>query len=170
MIIIPVLYTRRDSIYKKYPFFDPYDDIRDARTYNGNMPVIAHPPCATWGRLSHLAKQQTHDLGYHALQIVDTNGGVIEHPAATKLYKNHNGSGFILSVNQSWFGHKCQKRTWLYINGISPSKIPPYPLSFELVTTNIEKLSKKQREHTPEAFALWLYDLALAIAKNKGAA
>lgn len=162
--IVPVLYARRDSIYKKLPGFDVYDEDRDARTFKGNEPVIAHPPCATWGRMSQWSTQNTHDLGFHALSVVERNGGVIEHPAGTKLYRHVTpGKGFILSVNQAWFGHLAQKRTHLYIVGVGPGKVPKYPLSLDRPEKSIERMSKSDREHTPLLFALWLQELVRSI-------
>lgn len=159
---VPVLFVREDSIYKKLPGFDPFDRIRDARTYTGDQPVIAHPPCATWGRLRKLSKQKTHDLGIFAVDLVHRVGGVIEHPAGSKLFELCDMSiGFILSVNQSWFGHPASKRTWLYIAHADLCRIPPHPLSFDLVTKKVDRMSVRMREHTPKAFALYLREIAL---------
>ena len=58
--MIAVLFARQDSRYKQLHGFDVYDIDRDARTYNKNYPVIAHPPCRAWGRLSHMANPR-HD-------------------------------------------------------------------------------------------------------------
>jgi len=159
---VAALYVHRNSEYKKNPYIDCYDQERDARNYTGHLPVIAHPPCATWGRLAQFSTQNTHELGYNAIQQVERCGGVIEHPAGTKLFNYITpGKGFILSINQSWFGHVCQKRTWLYIVGISPGNIPPYPITLDRPLTNIQKISKNKRELTPPVFAQWLYDLAV---------
>ena len=53
--MIAVLFARNDSRYKQLEGYDVYDIDRDARNYNGTNPVIAHPPCRAWGRLSHMA-------------------------------------------------------------------------------------------------------------------
>lgn len=167
---IPVLYVRRDSIYKNLPGFDPYDDLRDARTFDGNLPVIAHPPCATWARLRSFAKQDTHDLGIHALDMIHRNGGVLEHPAGSTLFDLCDRSrGFIISVNQAWFDHPAIKRTWLYICGAKLCDIPPFPLSFDTPTKRIESMSISMREHTPEKFAYWLRAVAISCQVSQAA-
>ena len=44
------------SIYKTMPGVDAYDRLRDALTFSGGMPVIAHPPCRAWSvYLGHMA-------------------------------------------------------------------------------------------------------------------
>lgn len=51
---VAVLFARADSIYKGLPGVDVYDADRDARTFPGGCPVVAHPPCRAWavsGRL-----------------------------------------------------------------------------------------------------------------------
>ena len=66
-----------------------WDSERDARTYPGGRPVVAHPPCRAWGRLRHLAKPR-HDereLAFHALDVVRSEGGVLEHPRASSFWK-----------------------------------------------------------------------------------
>lgn len=40
---IAVLFARKDSVYKTMPECDVYDIDRDARTYDGPWPVVAHP-------------------------------------------------------------------------------------------------------------------------------
>lgn len=53
---VAALYVRRDSPYKALPDVECYDVDRDARSYAGPWPVVAHPPCRAWGRLRHMAK------------------------------------------------------------------------------------------------------------------
>ena len=54
---VAALFCRRDSNYKLLPGVDVYDADRDARTYDGPHPVIAHPPCRGWGELRHMARR-----------------------------------------------------------------------------------------------------------------
>ena len=67
---------------------DPWDIHRDARLYNGPHPVVAHPPCSTWGQLASVnqarwGKMIGDDEGCFeaALNTVRRFGGVLEHPA-----------------------------------------------------------------------------------------
>ena len=53
---VAVLFARSDSNYRAIPGTDVFDLARDARTFRGGMPVVAHPPCRSWGRLRHFAK------------------------------------------------------------------------------------------------------------------
>ena len=63
---VAALFVRRDSVYKKIPGVDCYDIDRDARTFPGGMPIVAHPPCRTWGKYRHRAKAPD---GEHELAI-----------------------------------------------------------------------------------------------------
>ncbi len=149
------------------------------------MPVIAHPPCRAWGKLKHFAKPVPgeKELALFAVDMVRNWGGVLEHPAYSTLWKTCNlptgrerdqYGGFTLCVDQCWFGHKAQKKTWLYIVGCNPSDIPPYPITFDypLYVINSSKrikegkrqeVSKAEREHTPVALACWLIALVNQI-------
>ena len=49
------LFVRKDSAYKKRDSWQVYDFERDAKTYNLNLPIVAHPPCRAWGQLSHMS-------------------------------------------------------------------------------------------------------------------
>lgn len=103
---------------------DWYGEARNARTYTGSLPVVAHPPCGPWGRLKFLVKHQDASHGPHAVEVVQRVGGVLEHPLDSKLWTHcglpfpgqptdrHGGRTFL--VNQSDFGHKAKKPTWLY--------------------------------------------------------
>jgi hypothetical protein len=51
---VAVLFARSDSIYKEFQGVDVWDKERDARNWPGGCPVIAHPPCRTWGAMSHM--------------------------------------------------------------------------------------------------------------------
>lgn len=167
-----VLFARQDSIYKQIGC-NVYDKDRNALNYAGKEPVIAHPPCRAWGRLKHFAKPEPgeKDLAPWAVEIIRKNGGVLEHPAGSSLWeycqlgksKPDQFGGWTLSINQSWFGHRAEKRTYLYIVGCTPAELPEYPLKFDAIQYKIgsgkQEITKAEREHTPEALARWLIEL-----------
>lgn len=151
--MISVLYVRSDSIYQLLNV-DCWDIERDARNFNGNNVIIAHPPCRTWGNLSHLAKPRPDEkeLAIIAVNSVRKNGGILEHPIKSRLFSEMQipppGSidefgGFLLSINQSWFGHRAEKKTYLYFCGITAKQLPLYPISLDAVTHVISSNIKK---------------------------
>lgn len=164
------LYVRTDSVYQS---LTPYcfDIKRDARGYNLGLPVVAHPPCRAWARLAHLAKPREgeRELALHALDCVRTFGGVLEHPEGSKLwseagllkpgYIDHFG-GFTVVVDQSAFGHRARKRTWLYVCRGELPEIPPT----KEPTTTVERMCAREREATPLAFAMFLAEIARSVA------
>lgn len=180
--LLAALFVLRDSVYKSIPGVDCYDEDRDARTYIGNYPVIAHPPCRSWGRFKHFSKGNMEDkaLAPWAVETVRRCGGVLEHPAYSSLWKycglpapgfGYDAfGGWTLSVDQFWFGHKAQKRTWLYIVGCHPMQIPAYSINLSAITHVVDTRSRanrhkayithRERHATPEPFARWLVALA----------
>lgn len=147
--MIVALYVLSDGPYQNLKGVDPYDELRDARTYKGPHRVIAHPPCQRWGRyfgggpMLHGTKNQKilgDDNGTfaHALWAVRTFGGVIEHPEGSHAWRfyglniPHRSGGWIVADNyggitccvaQGLYGHKAQKLTWLYGCGIKPKQL-----------------------------------------------
>lgn len=172
---IAVLYAREDSVYKGIPGCDVYDKSRDARTFTGTCPVIAHPPCGQWGRLRAFAKPNLDEkhLAIEAVATVRRNGGVLEHPAGSSLWdacclprigESDAYGGYTYPIYQSWFGHKAPKNTWLYIVGIRPVDLPSFPFHLGQATGRISNNgSVKFREHTPPALAHWLVEVAKRI-------
>jgi hypothetical protein len=177
---VAVLFARSDSIYKAIAECDVWDAGRDARKYRGDLPIIAHPPCRAWGRLRGLATiiPEEKALGPLAVSWVRRNGGVLEHPAYSTLWpecdlpgpgKFDVHGGFTIQVRQSWWGHRADKLTWLYVLGVTPDKLPQLPLSLlpatELVTTSRKRGRRKiplaDREHTPARLARWLVEVAI---------
>ena len=192
--MVPVLFARRDSIYKTFRLCDVWDEDRDARNYRGNCPVIAHPPCRGWGRLRALANPLPHekDLALFAVEAVRRCGGVLEHPAGSTLWDAadlprpgalDDFGGYTLPIDQYDFGHRAKKSTWLYIVGLPKSDLPDIPIVLGKAThiigspgrrldgTRLYKgdlgwrpeVTKKEREATPLAFALWLIFVAIQI-------
>lgn len=184
--MVAVLFARADSHYKALPVCDVWDIERDARRWPGGALVIAHPPCRAWGSLRHFAKPRPDEkqLSPWALQKVRTWGGVLEHPLRSTLWA-HCGvprpgeapdewGGWSLPIWQSWWGHRAEKATLLYIVGCAPADVPPMPLVLGHTThvvsasSSLRKgmpgwrpnLRKAEREHTPPALAEWLVELA----------
>lgn len=136
---VAVLFGRSDSHYKALPGVDVWDIDRDARKWPGGSTVVAHPPCRAWGRLAHMAKPRPDEkeLARFAVAMVRQNGGVLEHPAASKLWADQSlpqpgagadaFGGWTLGISQHWWGHRATKNTLLYIVGVSPRDIPDLP-------------------------------------------
>jgi hypothetical protein len=178
MNTVAVLFARADSVYKTLQGTDVYDAGRDARTWQGGAPVVAHPPCRAWGRLRHMAKPRPDEkaLAFFAVHQVRTFGGVLEHPASSTLWaaaglpapgQRDTFGGWTLPILQSCWGHRAEKATLLYIVGCAPAQIPDMPLSLAYPTHVINsrlktrpECTKAEREHTPPALAAWLVELA----------
>lgn len=180
---VAVLFARADSIYKTLPECDVFDAERDARTYAGTNPIVAHPPCRAWGAFAMFAKPREDEkaLAPWAIEQIRKNGGVLEHPNASKLWPElglpepgtvDEFGGWTLPIHQHWFGHRAEKKTRLYIVGCKPRDIPDMPMVLGQAThvigdvgrssngTKRPEVSKDEREHTPPQLARWLVDLA----------
>jgi hypothetical protein len=186
MTDVAALFVRADSVYKLMPGIDCYDATRDARTWRGGVPIIAHPPCAQWGGLSHMARHnpEQKELAVLAVNLVRKFGGVLEHPRRSKLWLTmrlpmpgagaDEFGGWTLAVSQKWFGHRAEKLTFLYIVGRTPNNLPAYPITLGEAThicgssgrrrdgSRMRKpeITHPEREATPFLFAQWLYALA----------
>lgn len=161
------LFVRRKSHYASLGL-DCYDINRDALTWPGGTPGIFHPPCRSWGQLSHFSKPRAgeKDLAIWAIDMCRQWGGVVEHPINSRLWKTvgcmpygirDDHGGLLIPVLQSWWGHRAPKATGLYVVGAVPEL--PADLVDSSVTT-IEKMGRAERERTPDLLALWLVDLA----------
>jgi hypothetical protein len=140
---IAALYVATGGAYFDVPNIDPWDMARDARTYNGADPVVAHPPCYLWVNLAAVNWKRYRrerpawypggsDGGCFAaaLAAVRRCGGVLEHPAFTMAWDAHElarprsigwsrigDDEWTCEVWQSAYGHRARKRTWLYFVG-----------------------------------------------------
>lgn len=139
---VAILFARPDSIYKTLPGCDVWDIDRDARKWPGGCPVVAHPPCRAWGNLRHFSKPRPDEkeLAVSAAAQVQIFGGVLEHPRRSTLWKACNLPApnksdalgrFTICLPQSWFGHKAEKMTLLYIVGLKPCDLPDIPFSIQ---------------------------------------
>lgn len=202
-ITVAALYVDERGPYMKMEGVDPWPESRDARNYAGPWPVVAHPPCGPWGSLSHLSHQVNSPKGgphgYDkalapiALEQVRRWGGVLEHPAGSKLWV-HCGlpmpgqlpdafGGITIAVEQVDFGHVARKKTWLYLVGVRdigprpPKREPTHWVSGGrsharkgaggFVPPGIKVCSAQQRRRTPPLFAEYLVRLARASVKGK---
>jgi len=138
--VIAALYVAKGGCYYGLEGVDPWDEERDARTYPGPHPVVAHPPCSRWCRLAGLVEarwghKRGDDGGMFAaaLAAVRKWGGVLEHPAysdawaAFDLNRPPTGGGWVNAdmqggwtcyVEQARYGHRAKKATWLYVCGV----------------------------------------------------
>lgn len=125
--MIAALFVERGGPYFAMPDVDPWGKDRDARAYAGPMPIVAHPPCGPYGRLSHLYRGDEHDCGPAAIAAAQRWGGVVEHPAHSRLWRalalpepgefTDVHGGFTIEVDQCAWGHVARKRSWLYVVG-----------------------------------------------------
>lgn len=138
---VAALYIDPRGPYPKLPGVECWGlPERDAKEYAGPHPVVAHPPCGPWGKLRHLCRLQDPACGPRAVQQVRRWGGVLEHPAHSKLFDAcgmphpikyevngrfaYGSSGPLDSyggrtyyVEQCDWGHVARKATWLYVVG-----------------------------------------------------
>lgn len=193
MITVAALYVERGGPYFNMPAVDPWDLARDARTYSGPHPVIAHPPCGPWGELRHLYKGNEHDCAPLAVEQVRKWGGVLEHPHRSKLWSHaqlpgrgeplDTFGGFTVEVDQCAWGHVARKRTRLYFVGVDRQRVestiriggtPTHWVAGSrkgrtgigrggVAPPGIKFCSAQQRRRTPPAFAAWLVDLVRQV-------
>lgn len=186
--MIAALYVDPRGPYPKMPGVDCWTEERDAENYAGPWPVVAHPPCAPWGRLKHFARKDDAPLGLVAFAQVRRWGGVLEHPKDSTLFAAAGaprpGKGFdvwggrTIVIDQCRFGHVTRKWTWLYLVGdirleafrLPPSREPTHSIcngrGQRLANGTVrQRATAAQARLTPPAFAEWL--VALAESANR---
>jgi hypothetical protein len=185
------LFCREDSSYKKRPNWEVYDIKRDATSYNGKEPAVCHPPCRSWGNLSHMAhntREGEKELVYWSLDKIRNVGGILEHPKNSKIFKElPNGmlvdeyGGFTVDVDQYDFGHVAHKNTKLYIVGISRDQLPELPIKDTSIhlcekgkrrsicgnVAGTTRCTQYQREYTPEKLIDWFESVLNKIRRDK---
>ena len=177
MKTVAVLCTSKNSIYKSLKGVEVYDEKRDARTFAGGMPIVAHPPCRAWSAFCrHQAKPKDgeKELGPACVVWLEKCGGVLEHPAHSTLWEfarlPRPGSGVVngmwtLAVQQAWWGDTRTKNTWLLFSKIDPMEVET---PFKLHNPNGDRrrwqvMSKTQRAATSIEFAEWLVGIARLV-------
>lgn len=138
--MIAALYVETGGSYYNLLDVDPWNESRDARTYPGPYPVVAHPPCQRWGKLwagqpLHIKrtgerKTKGDDGGCFAaaLAAVRRWGGVLEHPWGSHAWAHFgltvpprtggwtaadDQGGMTCCVEQGRYGHYARKPTLL---------------------------------------------------------
>ncbi len=190
---IAALFVETNGAYYGLDGVDPWDVVRDARKYDGDPPVVAHPPCflrVNMAAVNWKRYQRERPAWYpggsdggcfaSALEAVRRCGGVLEHPAGSHAW-NHYGlqrptpgqwtrclSGeWVCEVWQSAYGHKARKRTWLLYVGNPPFELnwtrEPGTHQVGWFDRNKPTLSKKEASRTPAAFRDALVALAKAV-------
>lgn len=194
---VAALYVDRRGPYFGRADVDAWDLERDARLYEGSLPVVAHPPCGPWGRLRHMYRGSEHDCAPRAVEQVRRCGGVLEHPQLSRLWAacglpypggfSFDGEGFTIALDQCAWGHVARKPTWLYCVGIDPELVhrtrrtggtPTHWIGggrgregkkrkTTPVPEGIKVCGAEQRRRTPPAFADWLIWLAMSTCKEE---
>lgn len=186
------MFVEPNGVYADAPDVDLWDEARDARTYDGPHPVVAHPPCNLWVNFAALNYKRYggehnrpgNDGGCFAsaLSSVRRWGGVLEHPAFSRAWPAHDlplpprdggwlevpGGGWACEVWQSAYGHKARKRTWLFCAGVEQP--PELDWRRKAGTRQVgwfdvrdkKPLGKKAASATPPKFR----DALLAIARG----
>jgi hypothetical protein len=178
--LVAVLCARPRSIYHTLEGVEVYDKKRDAHTFPGGMPVIAHPPCRAWSAFcAHQANPEPgeKELGLWCVEQVRRWGGVLEQPAHSRLWETtrlpkpgraENEQSWSLEVWQAWFGYPQKKATWLYFSGLWRHEVD-YPL---ILTANggnkhqWQVMSGVQKSATTPLFAQWLVAMARKVSKG----
>lgn len=175
--MIAVLCAARKTHYRDLPDVDVYDADRDARTFQGGMPIIAHPPCRSWSAfMGHWAKpaEGERELGLWCCEQLRACGGILEQPAHSRLFQaaelplpgRRIGSLWTLQVDQYWWGFPTQKKTWLCFSGMHPRDVVvPYRLraSTRGDRYRFECMSHGQRSRTTLAMCEWLVATARLV-------
>lgn len=186
---VAALFVDAGGCYSGLPSVDPWAKDRDARTYTGPHPVVAHPPCQLWVNFAALNfkryggehNRPGNDGGCFAaaLRSVRAFGGVLEHPAFSNAWARYGiaaprGIGWqkdgamqwVCEVWQSAYGHKARKRTWLFYSGYAA----PFELRWTRLTGSHQcgwfdrikpTLSKREANATPPEFRDEMIRLAL---------
>lgn len=170
---VAVLCVAPKSIYHTLAAVEVYDPRRDVRTFDGGMPVVAHPPCRSWSAYcAHQAKPLPGEkaLGPLCVEWLRKCGGVLEHPAHSRLFAHCGlpqpgqsiGDLWTAEVLQAWWGDTRTKTTWLCFSRIAPQAVH-FPFALHSPSGDRRRwqvMSKTKRSATNPAMASWLVDTA----------
>jgi hypothetical protein len=162
--LIAALYVETGGAYFGLEGVDPWDEVRDARKYDGPWPVVAHPPCQRWGKMwfgqpGGKRKKLGDDGGCFeaALSQVRKFGGVIEHPWSSLAWPHfgltvpERSGGWIMAdflggwtccVEQGAYGHYARKPTLLYVFGVAPADLPSLDWGYRYASLDPEVIER----------------------------
>lgn len=195
--VVAALFVDERGPYVGLRGVDPWGVTRDARLYPGPHPVVAHPPCERWGRYArggpsaHGRYEIGDDGGCFAaaLAAVRRHGGVLEHPADSHAWRAFDLTppaswggwtvadffgGWTCRVDQSHFGHRARKSTWLYARSAWLPSLPWEPKEGTHLCGGASRarrkrygdtrreITRRERHLTPPAFR----DLLIQIARR----
>jgi hypothetical protein len=195
-VTVAALYVDPKGVYTNLPDIDVWDEARDARLYAGPWPVVAHPPCARWSKPLAMLNEIRWGLRVGedggcfaaALAAVRKWGGVLEHPAYSAAWdrfqlprpsrggwtQSLDDSGLTTEVEQHFYGHACEKKTWLYYIGDNPPTLD-WRESIDGTLPVISLLGDNWRTHTvirhaaasatPPAFRDMLLEMARSVGR-----
>lgn len=177
--IVAVLCVAPKSIYRSITGVECYDRNRDVRTFLGGMPVVAHPPCRSWSAYcAHQAKPVPgeKELGPLCVSWLQKCGGVLEHPAHSRLFDacslpkpgETQGRLWTVEVLQAWWGDTRTKTTWLCFSGI-PRRSVQFPIRLHDPAGDRRRwqvMSHTQRSASNPALAEWLVGVARSCWAN----
>lgn len=198
---VNALYIDPDGFYPKLLGIEACWDLeRDARTYCERAPVVAHPPCQLWTNMAAVNfkrwggehNRPGNDGGTFAsaLSNIRRCKGVLEHPAFSKAWDAYglmkpkafgwnpvNSHEWTCEIWQSAYGHRCQKRTWLYYcgdffpwEGVWDRPAGTHQIGYHDKRgkdRNKPTVGKHEASRTPIKFAEWLISLAHRAAYGR---
>jgi len=125
-----------------------------------------------WSDSNNPRRETEKQLALFGIEQVRRLGGVLEHPAGSKLFKEHLpdvgmfpdlSGGYTILIDQFDFGHVAHKSTKLYICGVPLASLPDLPPTRteptdRSIAGNVpgtKRCTQYQREYTPEALIDW---------------
>jgi hypothetical protein len=155
--MIAILCADEKSNYFKCSYdLDIYTISRSALNFTGTNKVICHPPCAQFSRMKAFSKKNVNhlELAKFCVETILKNGGILEQPMGSNMFKFF-GLDYkkVYSVNQSWWGFRCTKKTILYFEQCKPLQMP---ITFNAPAYTVCELHSSMRSRMTIEFCEYL--------------